>query len=115
MKKHIIKIGLVVFATFLTLSCNDDFLDRQPLDEISNESFWNTENDLMVYNNGLYHIARSDLNVPILMAFDAGFSSHRYTSWNLDNFSDNIAHAKEINIEKFFNFIARHSFHGTDK
>jgi hypothetical protein len=91
MKKHIIKIGLVVFATFLTLSCNDDFLDRQPLDEISNESFWNTENDLMVYNNGLYHIARSDLNVPILMAFDAGFSSHRYTSWNLDHFSDNTA------------------------
>ena len=91
MKKHIIKIGLVVFATFLTLSCNDDFLDRQPLDEISNESFWNTENDLKVYNNGLYHIARSDNNVPILMAFDAGFSSHRYTSWNLDNFSDNIA------------------------
>jgi hypothetical protein len=91
MKKYIIKIGLVVFATFLTLSCNDDFLDRQPLDEISNESFWNTENDLMVYNNGLYHIARSDLNVPILMAFDAGFSSHRYTSWNLDAFSDNLA------------------------
>ena len=91
MKKHIIKIGLVVFATFLTLSCNDDFLDRQPLDEISNESFWNTENDLAVYNNGLYHIARNDLDVPILMAFDDGFDSHRYTSWNLDCFSDNLA------------------------
>ncbi len=91
MKKHIIKIGLVVFATFLTLSCNDDFLDRQPLDEISNESFWNTENDLKVYNNSLYHIARNDLNVPILMAFDDGFDSHKYTSWNLDCFSDNIA------------------------
>jgi hypothetical protein len=91
MKKHIIKIGLVVFATFLTLSCNDDFLDRTPLDEISNESFWNTENDLLVYNNGLYHIARNDLEVPILMAFDDGFDSHRYTSWNLDCFSDNIA------------------------
>lgn len=91
MKKHILKIGLVVFATFLTLSCNDDFLDRQPLDEISNESFWNTENDLLVYNNGLYHIARNDDLVPILMAFDDGFDSHKYTSWNLDCYSDNIA------------------------
>lgn len=91
MKKHIIKIGLVVFATFLTLSCNDDFLERTPLDEISNESFWNTENDLLVYNNSLYHIARDDNNVPILMGMHNGFSSQRWNYWCLDYFSDNIA------------------------
>ena len=44
----------------------DDFLDRQPLDEISNESFWNTENDLAVYNNSLYHLIRNDNDIPIL-------------------------------------------------
>ena len=77
MKKHIIKICLVVIATFLSLSCNDEFLDRQPLDEISNDSFWNTENDLKVYNNSLYHIGREDEKVPIFMGFDDGFSGAR--------------------------------------
>ena len=63
MKKHIIRLGVVVLATLISFSCNDDFLDRQPLDEISNDSFWNTESDLAVYNNGLYHEARNDENV----------------------------------------------------
>jgi hypothetical protein len=91
MKKHILKIGLVVFATFLTFSCNDDFLDRQPLDEISNESFWNTENDLAVYNNSLYHLAREDEKIPILHGHDDGFSSHRWALWQTEGFSDNTA------------------------
>jgi len=90
MKNYIIKSVFVVIATMFFLSCNDDFLNRQPLDRISNEAFWNTENDLRVYNNSLYHIARNDNDVPILHAHDDGFDSHRYTFWNLDEFSDNI-------------------------
>ena len=38
----------VCLTPLLLLSCNDDFLERYPLDEVSNETFWNTENDLMV-------------------------------------------------------------------
>ena len=91
MKKHIIKIWLVVVATTLSFSCNDSFLDRQPLDEISNESFWNTENDLMVYNNSLYNLVRNDNDVPIFMGFDDGFDSHRYGIWHYSGFSDNTA------------------------
>lgn len=91
MKKYIIKLSLVVFATLLFFSCNDDFLQRYPLDEISNESFWTSENDLMVYNNSLYNLARNDNEVPILMAHDDGFDSHRYGIWYQDEFADNIA------------------------
>lgn len=91
MKKYIIKASLVVFATAFFVSCNDDFLDRQPLDEISNEIFWNTENDLKVYNNGLYHLARNEDNVPILMGHDEGFDSQARGIWYLDGFSDNTA------------------------
>ncbi len=58
MKKQIIKLSLVVFATMLVFSCNDEFLERKPLDQISNETFWNTENDLMVYNNSIYDRAK---------------------------------------------------------
>ena len=85
------KIGLMVFATLISVSCNDDFLERMPLDEISNETFWNTENDLKVYNNGLYHIARNENDVPILMGHDEGFDSQSRGPWYLDGMADNTA------------------------
>lgn len=53
MKKPIY-ILLLWFLTVLTFSCNDDFLDRPPLDEISDPSYWKTANDLELYVNGLY-------------------------------------------------------------
>lgn len=91
MKKPIIKFGLAVFATLVSISCNDDFLERMPLDEISNETFWNTENDLKVYNNGLYNIARWENDVSILAGHDEGFDSQSGGIWYLDGFSDNTA------------------------
>jgi len=35
-------------------SCDEDFLDRTPLDEISDPDFWQSENDLELYLNNLY-------------------------------------------------------------
>ncbi|WP_339715950.1 RagB/SusD family nutrient uptake outer membrane protein [Cyclobacterium amurskyense] len=81
----------VCLTPLLLLSCNDDFLERYPLDEVSNETFWNTENDLMVYNNSLYHLALNDDNVPILHGHFDGFNSHWGSYWFLDEFSDNLA------------------------
>ncbi|MDF9800340.1 hypothetical protein OKW21_005603 [Catalinimonas alkaloidigena] len=89
MNRYILKFTIAL-AVFM-FGCNDDFLDRQPLDQISNEVFWNTENDLKVYNNSLYNLARSDSNVPILMGHDAGFSSHRWGIWHLSGFTDDTA------------------------
>lgn len=91
MKKNIFKTGLLLFALLLNYSCNDDFLERFPLDRISNETFWNTENDLKVYNNSLYNLARNDNDVPILMAHDDGFDSNNQSYWYLDEMTDNIA------------------------
>jgi hypothetical protein len=91
MKKYSLKLSLVAFATLLFISCNNEFLDRSPLDEISNETFWNTENDLMVYNNSIYDRVKNDNDVPILMAHDDGFDSNNQSLWYIDEFSDNIA------------------------
>ncbi|WP_020533294.1 RagB/SusD family nutrient uptake outer membrane protein [Flexithrix dorotheae] len=102
MKKYILKFIILIFATLLSFSCNNEFLERYPLDEISNDSFWNTENDLKVYNNSLYDLARNDDNVPILMGFDDGFDSHRYGIWNLSGFSDDTAprHSRHNNYQR---------------
>jgi hypothetical protein len=88
------KLNIYLLACLLTIAftaCNDDFLERYPLDEVSNETFWNTENDLMVYNNSLYHLALNDDNVPIMHAHYSGFNSHWGSYWFLDGFSDNLA------------------------
>ncbi len=92
MNKNKIKLSLLVWVVLL-FGCelNSDFLERTPLDKSRNETFWNTENDLMVYNNSLYELARNDKNVPILFAHDAGFHSHWASVWMLDEFTDNIA------------------------
>ena len=72
--KNIIRSFAVLF---LIIGCNDEFLERTPLDEISNSSFWNTENDLMVYNHRFYDLTKNDKDYPILMGHDDGFDSHR--------------------------------------
>lgn len=72
-------------------ACNDDFLERYPLDQITNETFWNTENDLAVYNNSLYNLIRNDIDVPIMMGHHDGFGSHYASIWFQDGFTDNLA------------------------
>lgn len=79
-------------------ACNDEFLERYPLDEVSNETFWNTENDLATYNNTLYHMALNDNDVPIMMAHDDGFDSHRYSYYFQDEFTDNLAPRHERHL-----------------
>jgi hypothetical protein len=99
MKKYII----LFFATAVLWGCSDEFLNRFPLDEISNETFWNTENDLAVYNNSLYHLASVDENnVPIMMGHDDGFESQKFGIWYIDEFSDNIAprHSRHTNFQR---------------
>lgn len=91
MKKNILKIGLAVFATILSTSCNDDFLQRDPLDQVNNDTFWETENHLRVYNNTFYHLARIESATPILMGHDQGFESQSRSGWYLDGMSDNTA------------------------
>lgn len=65
---------IVLFLVALTVSsCNDDFLERYPLDQVSPQAYFNTEAELRTYTNGLYtYLPGSDI-----------FSS--------DNQSDNVA------------------------
>ncbi len=91
MKKFNIKYSFLFITLLFFSSCNDDFLNTSPLDQVSNETFWNTENDLMVYNNNFYNRARNDFNVPILMGHHEGFGSHQVGMLMMDGYTDNLA------------------------
>lgn len=91
MKKNILRISLAVVATVLSVSCNDDFLQREPLDQVNNNTFWETENHLRVYNNTFYHLARIESATPIIMGHDQGFESQSRGPWYLDGMADNTA------------------------
>lgn len=49
----IIYIFLLITASVFS-SCNDEFLDRYPTTSITEGNFWNSEQDLITYNNKLY-------------------------------------------------------------
>lgn len=50
--KKLLYIGL--FAAVSLTSCKDEFLDRIPLNSVSEETFWKTENDVYLAVNGIY-------------------------------------------------------------
>jgi len=52
MKK--IYLLLIVLMGVIMTSCNKDFLDRTPLDQISDPDFWTSETDLELYLNSFY-------------------------------------------------------------
>jgi hypothetical protein len=91
MKPIINKIGILVLATSFVVGCKRDFLERLPLDQLSNETFWKTENDLAVYNNTLYDITKDDQNSTILFGHSSKFASSSASYTFVDGFSDNMA------------------------
>ncbi len=52
--KKIIYIVIVLAVGPIFTACEDDILDRTPLDEISDPDFWQGESDLELYLNELY-------------------------------------------------------------
>ena len=93
MKKYILRICSIIFAILFLSNCNDEFLERHPLDEISDPAFWRSESDLKLYNNNLYVMTKQDhldwgasgaigINIGHTGAFNVSL-------WMMDCFSDN--------------------------
>ena len=61
MKKY---IQMLLAAGMISVSgCNDDFLDRVPQTEISKDNYFNSEQDLETYMNGLYNFPGTGIYV----------------------------------------------------
>lgn len=52
--KNTIVYCLVLIISILSLVSCDGLLDKYPLDSLSNETFWNTEDDALLALTGVY-------------------------------------------------------------
>ena len=62
MKTNIKNIILGITLAFLA-SCNDQFLEKAPMDQLSDASYWKTETDLQLYCNNFYAVYFPGLGV----------------------------------------------------
>lgn len=53
--KKIIKTAALALIIVLTASCNDDFMERNPLDQISDGNYWQSLTDLRLFLNHFYN------------------------------------------------------------
>src|SRR5680860_1011262 len=94
---------LPLLFTFLFYSCNDDFLDRTPPADLNNETFWNSESSLEIYNNGIYNEAGNNGSYYFLLgyynsAFASGYNGNGM-GWE-DCMSDNGA-PKDSRLDQY--------------
>lgn len=73
--KNLIYIILIIFMIPM-VSCDEDFLEKTPLDQITEPEFWKTSNDLKLYANSFYQ------NLPGWSGVGVGYAP------NPDNGSD---------------------------
>lgn len=54
---------IIIAATLLLSSCMDEFLDIQPVSDLSTEKFWKTENDVRTALNSAYGFIQTSFNI----------------------------------------------------
>lgn len=74
----ILLAGSIMLATLV--ACNDDFMDRFPTTDISDQNFWHSARDMELYCNGLYTYIKGH-----------GTGHDRSPMLSGDNQSDNMA------------------------
>ncbi len=81
MKKFII-YGMVLTSLFVS-SCNKSFLDRVPLDDIVDETFWETEQHLILGANACYAFIKNKNTVDIGQMGDESINSTASNAYRL--------------------------------
>lgn len=82
--KTFFRVVFIWLFTFAITSCSDDFLERNPTDQLSESSFWATENDALLALTGVYHDSPKVGTGPFRYSFWSGSTLLR-----LDLMTDN--------------------------
>lgn len=79
MKTYLKNIFPIAVGALMLTACNDSFLERTPTHDLNDKDFWNTANDLEIYNNGIYNQAGDNNDYMFLVGFtdnSSGSASH---------------------------------------
>lgn len=68
--RYLISLSILVLASLTFTSCNDDFLTRPPLDEMSDETYWTSEENVQTFAWDFYPA--------YFNAYGSGFTWGRY-------------------------------------
>lgn len=82
MKKIIFLLFNIIVAAVLLAGCNDKYLDRVPLGQISGATYWNTEQDLQLYNNAVYPLYITGFGGTL--SGDGGFPQSTLQPWGVN-------------------------------
>lgn len=86
-----------------TMACNDSFLDRTPVTDLNNTSFWTSETDFRAYNNGIYNTM---VGVRFFMGNESSSSGSKNESFmGMEVATDNFA-STDVNLQKWANIAA---------
>jgi hypothetical protein len=97
------RILTVAIVLLSCVACNDDFMNRTPVSDLNNESYWTSENDLKVYNNGIYNAV---VGVRFFIGNEHSASgSKEYSFMAMEAASDNFA-STDVNLQKWANIAA---------
>jgi len=102
MKKYIFITTLILVLT----SCNDAFLERDPLDTLTNENFWQTEDHVISAANALYSALKGKdiLNLFESMGESAPWSvTTAYRTIGGGNYATDISQINGIWVSAYYN------------
>ncbi len=77
------KLAYIFVCLLVLSSCRKDFLDRAPLDEISDETFWKTEEQLILAVEGLYANVKNSNTVALDQMGDNSINSSTGDSYRI--------------------------------
>lgn len=102
MRKYI----LIIFTLVAFNACNDDFLERPPLDTLTNDNFWQSEAHLRSAANSLYSAlsGKDLLNMFESMGETAPWAiTTAYRTIGAGNYSTDIAQVNNIWVRAYYN------------
>ena len=69
--KRFYKYMIMGAAALGVASCNDSFLDRTPTNDLNDEAFWNTTEDLEAYCNGIYNETGNNSSYMFMIGYNS--------------------------------------------
>lgn len=90
--KRFYKYMIMGAAALGMASCNDSFLDRTPTNDLNDEAFWNTTEDLEAYCNGIYNEAGNNSSYMFMIGYNSDPWSVKLAGpYTMEAMSDNFA------------------------